>query len=99
MNAESAYLTTTEAARMTGLSVAWFERSRWAGEWAERSDTRLTSCTPGCELGYAPRRRRRRFSRRAPGTAVGMDDESTLARRRQPGSEMDETWVRLEAIV
>jgi hypothetical protein len=26
-----AYLTTAQASRLTGLSVAWFERSRWAG--------------------------------------------------------------------
>jgi len=27
-----AYLSTIEAARVIGLSVAWFERSRWAGD-------------------------------------------------------------------
>jgi predicted DNA-binding transcriptional regulator AlpA len=27
----AAYLTTGEASRLTGLSPAWFERSRWAG--------------------------------------------------------------------
>jgi excisionase family DNA binding protein len=27
----SPYLSTMEAARLTGLSPAWFERSRWAG--------------------------------------------------------------------
>jgi predicted DNA-binding transcriptional regulator AlpA len=27
----SAYVSTLEAARLTGLSMAWFERSRWAG--------------------------------------------------------------------
>ena len=28
----SGYLTTKEAARLTGLSTAWFERARWSGE-------------------------------------------------------------------
>ena len=27
----SEYLSTLEAARLTGLCVAWFERSRWSG--------------------------------------------------------------------
>lgn len=27
----TSYLSTIEAARLTGLSPAWFERSRWAG--------------------------------------------------------------------
>jgi predicted DNA-binding transcriptional regulator AlpA len=26
------YISTLEAARLTGLSPAWFERSRWAGD-------------------------------------------------------------------
>jgi predicted DNA-binding transcriptional regulator AlpA len=31
MGTERAYLSTAEASRMTGLSVAWFERQRWSG--------------------------------------------------------------------
>jgi len=31
MNTLDRYLSTTEAAQITGLSAAWFERSRWAG--------------------------------------------------------------------